>query len=56
MVCAVAQDGESGGLAGLVLQVGEQRGDGVELRCRRWLTIWSFGLQAGAGGGHGGLE
>ncbi len=28
---AVAQDDESGGLALLVLQVGEQRGDGVEL-------------------------
>ena len=54
---AAAQDlhDEDGGLAGLVLQVGEQGGDGVKLEAVDAEDL-VVGLEAGAGGGHVGLE
>ena len=37
--CAVAKDGEIGGLAGLILQIGEDGGDGVELMAVDGLVV-----------------
>ena len=48
-------DDEIGGLAGLVLQIGEQRGNGVELEAVDGEDLVA-GLQAGTGGGHVGLK
>ena len=50
-----AEDGEGGGLAGLVLQVGEQGGDGVEVEAVDGDDLVA-GLEAGAGGGHVGVR
>src|SRR5579871_328351 len=52
---SVAEDHERGGLAGLVLQVGEQGRYGVELEAVDGEDL-VLGLEAGADGGHVGLK
>ena len=52
---AFALDDEGRGLAGLILEVGQQRGDGVELDAIDGEDL-VVGLEASLSGGHGGLE